>query len=50
MTMRGQVERSDEIDAIEEKVCGTEGVHTIHNYLHLPNTPAPNKARVLSVS
>jgi osmotically-inducible protein OsmY len=48
--LRGQVERNEDIAAIEAKVRFIEGVHTIHNYLHLANTPAPNKARVLSVS
>ncbi|HEX8916945.1 MAG TPA: BON domain-containing protein [Chloroflexota bacterium] len=48
--LRGQVEHPSEIDAIEEKVQNIEGVHTIHNYLHVPNMPAPNKARVLSIS
>jgi osmotically-inducible protein OsmY len=48
--LRGQVENGDQLEAIEAKVRGIEGVHTIHNYLHLPDTPAPNKARVLSIS
>jgi osmotically-inducible protein OsmY len=47
--LRGQVEHPDDIDAIEHKVRQIEGVRVIHNYLHVPGTPAPNKARVLSV-
>ena len=48
--LRGQVEDADDIDAIERKVQAIEGVYAIHNYLHLPNIPAPNKVRVLTVS
>jgi hypothetical protein len=48
--LRGQVERPEDIDEIEAKVRHVEGARVIHNYLHLPGTPAPNKARVLSIS
>jgi hypothetical protein len=48
-TIRGQVERAEDMTEIEEKVRHIAGVQTIHNYLHLPDTPAPNKARVLSM-
>jgi len=47
--LRGQVENGDQLDAVESKVRSIEGVHTIHNYLHLPGTPAPNKASILSI-
>jgi BON domain len=48
--LRGQVDSHDDIVATENKVRAIEGVHAIHNYLHLPQTPAPNKATALSVS
>ena len=48
--LRGQVEHSEDIEEIERKVRHIEGVRGIHNYLHTPGTPAPNKARVLSIT
>jgi hypothetical protein len=47
--LRGQVAHPDDIDAIEKKVRHIPGVQAIHNYLHPPHTPAPNKARVLTI-
>ncbi|HLJ68259.1 MAG TPA: BON domain-containing protein [Chloroflexota bacterium] len=48
--LRGQVDQPGEIDEIEQKVRHITGVRAIHNYLHVPGTAAPNKARVLAVS
>jgi hypothetical protein len=47
--LRGQVAHPDDIHVIEEKVRRIPGVQAIHNYLHPPHTPAPNKARVLTI-
>jgi hypothetical protein len=48
--LRGQVAHPDYIHAIEEKVGHIPGVQAIHNYLHPPHTPAPNKVPVLTIS
>jgi len=47
--LRGVCETRDEIDDLEQKVRKTTGVVEVHNYLHLPNTPAPNKQDALNV-
>jgi hypothetical protein len=47
--LRGQVMHPHDIHAIEKMVRHISGVRAIHNYLHLPHTPAPNKARVLTI-
>jgi hypothetical protein len=48
--LRGQVETTGDIAEIEDKVRHIEDVGVIHNYLHGPGAPAPNKARVLTLS
>ena len=48
--LRGQVDHQEEVTELEEKVQSIAGVQGVHSYLHLPNTPAPNKARVLTLS
>jgi osmotically-inducible protein OsmY len=41
--LRGQVRTPDDIKAIEERVRKIHGVEDVHNLLHLPKRPAPNK-------
>jgi osmotically-inducible protein OsmY len=48
--LRGEFKTQQEIDQIVERVRQIPNVKGIHNYLHLPGTPAPNKASVLEVS
>lgn len=48
--VRGQLPSQTDIDSLMEKVQKVQGVRQVHNYLHLPGTPAPNKASVLQVS
>ena len=48
VTLRGQVEDGDHIRLIETAVGGVPGVTGVHNLLHLPGSPAPNKTAALS--
>lgn len=48
--LRGEFDTQEQIDQIVEQVRQIPNVKGIHNYLHLPGTPAPNKASVLEVS
>ncbi len=41
--LRGTCESEDQISNLEQDVRKVTGVVDVHNYLHLPNTPAPNK-------
>ncbi|MGH2698535.1 MAG: BON domain-containing protein [Actinomycetota bacterium] len=45
--LRGVCESEDQIDDLEQEVRKVTGVVDVHNYLHLPGTPAPNKEDVL---
>ncbi len=45
--LRGICESPDQIDELEQEVRKISGVVDVRNYLHLPNTPAPNKADAL---
>jgi hypothetical protein len=46
--LRGQVDDQAGIDRIESLVRRVPGVRDVHNYLHTPGTPAPNKSDALS--
>ncbi|HEY3083251.1 MAG TPA: BON domain-containing protein [Chloroflexota bacterium] len=46
--LRGQVGSRDDIGRVESLVRRVPGVYDVHNYLHTPGTPAPNKADALS--
>lgn len=46
--LRGTCESQDQIDELEQEVRKVSGVADIHNFLHLPGTPAPNKAAALT--
>ncbi len=43
VTLRGQVERPEQIDSLIAAVKAVPGVSQVENYLHLPGAPAPNK-------
>jgi hypothetical protein len=44
VVLRGELARQDQIEAIERATRGIHGVSGVENLLHLPGTPAPNKA------
>lgn len=44
--LRGTCENSDQIGNLEAEVRKVSGVVDVHNFLHLPGTPAPNKQGV----
>lgn len=41
--MRGTCDTQGQIDELEARVRKVTGVIDVHNFLHLPGTPAPNK-------
>ena len=43
VTLRGQVERTEQIDDLAAAVSAVPGVRSVENYLHVPGAPAPNK-------
>jgi osmotically-inducible protein OsmY len=43
--LRGEVDNSSDIAALEERVRRIPGVRGVQNLLHLHGTPAPNKER-----
>lgn len=44
VTLRGQLEHPEEIRHLIDESSHVEGVREVRSYLHLPGTPAPNKA------
>ena len=44
--LRGQVKRPEQIKALEAKACAIPEVRDVHNFLHLPKTPAPTRTHV----
>jgi hypothetical protein len=50
VSVRGQVDHPDQIQAIGERVRRIPGVAGVDNLLHLPQTPAPNKETALHSS
>lgn len=50
VVLRGQVERPDQIRAVEKAVRKVHGVREVENLLHLPDMPAPNKRAALDAS
>lgn len=47
VTLRGVVDRPEQIRELEERAGKVTGVRGVESYLHLPNTPAPNKEDAL---
>jgi osmotically-inducible protein OsmY len=41
--LRGQVERPELIDELEQQVLAVQGVDQVENLLHLPGAPAPTQ-------
>jgi osmotically-inducible protein OsmY len=50
VTLRGQVDSRDSIARLEKAVSEAPGVTELQSFLHLPGTPAPNKATALQAS
>jgi osmotically-inducible protein OsmY len=48
--LRGELASQGDIDYVVECVRRVPDVGEIHNYLHLPGTPAPNKEEALRIS
>ena len=48
--LRGQLDSGDEMHRIEEAVRKVPGVSGVTSLLHMPGTPAPNKAEALAAS
>jgi osmotically-inducible protein OsmY len=42
VTLRGQLDRPDQIRELRAAVAKVAGVRDVESFLHLPNTPAPN--------
>ncbi len=43
VTLRGEVQRPEQISDLEAAVRKVAGVREVENFVHLPATPAPNK-------
>ena len=48
--LRGELDSADEMFKVEEAVRKVPGVTEVKSLLHLPGTPAPNKAAALAAS
>lgn len=48
--IRGELQSQSDIDALVSQVKGIRDVKGVHNYLHLPGTPAPNKEEAIKAS
>lgn len=47
VVLRGELERPEQIRSIEQAVSSMPGVRGVHNLLHLPGTPVPDRGSVL---
>lgn len=45
--LRGQVPTTEQLRTVEREASSVPGVEELHSWLHLPSTPAPNKATAL---
>lgn len=50
ITLRGEVDRPDQIRKLEAAAAKIPGVRGVQTFLHLPNTEAPNKAESIRAS
>ena len=50
LVVRGELGSQAEIERVRSAAARIVGVKAVHSYLHLPHTPAPNKAEALRVS
>ena len=48
VVLRGQVQTPEQIRAIEKAVDRIPGVRRVHNLLHLPGTPVPDRGSVIT--
>jgi osmotically-inducible protein OsmY len=48
--LRGELPTQEEIDDLVQRVRSIPNVQEIHNFLHLPGTPAPNKVTAIRAS
>lgn len=48
--LRGSCRSPEQIGELEQEVRKVTGVVDVHNYLHLPGTPAPNKREAIDAS
>ena len=47
IVLRGELDRPEQIRHVEEAVSRMAGVRGVHNLLHLPGTPVPDRGSVL---
>src|SRR2546428_4715763 len=50
VTLRGQLQRPEQIRQVQERVASLPGAQELRSYLHLEGTAAPNKAEVRHLS
>ena len=50
VVVRGEIDSPDQMTRIEAAVRGIAGVTAVSNLMHLPGTPAPNKAAAIAAS
>jgi hypothetical protein len=50
VVLRGQLDSRSDIKRVEEAVLRVPGVDGVRNLMHVPGTPAPNKAEALAAS
>lgn len=48
--IRGELPNQGEIDDLIQRVQKIPNVRNVHSYMHLPGTPAPNKASAIEAS
>ena len=48
--MRGQLDSTEQMHRLEAAVARVPGVTGVRSFLHVPGTPAPNKAAALAAS
>jgi hypothetical protein len=46
--LRGTCDSQDQVDDLERDVRKVVGVADVHNFLHMPGTPAPNRQEALT--
>jgi BON domain-containing protein len=47
VVLRGELDRTDQIESIEKTVSGIAGVRGVHNLLHVVGTPVPGRGSVV---
>ena len=47
IVLRGELDRPEQIRLVEQAVSRIAGVRGVHNLLHLPGTPAPDRGSVV---